>query len=594
MTIMMTMMNPDSPMDELNALRRKCQEKDEQIEGLREILLQRIGDRATIPDLVISQSNEEVLARSRAFLRTIIDAVADPIFVKDRQHRWVEGNKAFWELLGGEEKGKNKSDYDLFPKEQADKFWEGDERVFAGLLFDEEEILSKPDGTTIIIATKKVTFQLTDDELGIVGVIRDVTQQRETEAELRRHRDHLQYLVAEQTADLLISRDKAEAANIAKSEFLANMSHEIRTPINAVIGLSSILGMSQPLTDKQRQYVDTLQSSANSLLSLIDELLDFSRIEAQTVELEDVPFNLSTLARETVSMLTLGATQKGLDFSLDDRTDHEAVYRGDPTRIKQIIVNLVGNAIKFTEKGSVHMTLRPEACDRPDAACFSIVVEDTGIGIAADKIETIFDKFVQADSSINRKYGGSGLGLAITKMFAGLMNGNVEVTSRLNEGSVFTVRLTLPLARFENKVATQGIHVVLPHPGIGPRVLIVEDHDPNLLVVTTFLSAWGYEYDIARNGQQAVMNAATRNYAAILMDVQMPEMDGLEATRRIRETEAKSGKPHSIIIGMTAHALPADRDRCVSAGMDDYIAKPFDPNRLKVLLTDKVLEVKAG
>ncbi|MDB5491361.1 MAG: multi-sensor hybrid histidine kinase, partial [Micavibrio sp.] len=396
--------------DELDVLRALCREKDAQIEALHEILRQRTGDGAIRSDDGEERRQEDVLARSRIFLRTIIDAVADPIFVKDRQHRWVEGNKAFWELLGGEEKGLNKTDYDLFPREQADKFWAGDERVFAGEMFDEEEQLSKPDGTTIIIATKKVAFNLTDSEMGIVGVIRDITQLRNTEAELRRHRDRLQYLVAEQTSDLLLSRDKAEAANSAKTEFLANMSHEIRTPINAVIGLSSILGMSKPLTDKQRQYVDTLQTSANSLLSLIDELLDISKIEAQTIALEAVPFSLSALATETVSMLAVSAAQKGLHFDLDDLTDHDAVYRGDPTRLKQIIVNLVGNATKFTDKGSVRVTLRPEESDDPGKTSFSIIVEDTGIGIAPEKIATIFDKFVQADSSINRRYGGSGLG----------------------------------------------------------------------------------------------------------------------------------------------------------------------------------------
>ncbi|MDB5491604.1 MAG: sensor histidine kinase/response regulator, partial [Micavibrio sp.] len=260
----------------------------------------------------------------------------------------------------------------------------------------------------------------------------------------------------------------------------------------------------------------------------------------------------------------------------------------DPTRIKQIILNLVGNAIKFTDRGNVRVTLRPEKSERPDMPSFSIIVEDTGIGIAEDKIGMIFEKFVQGDSSINRRYGGSGLGLAITKMLAQLMNGNISVRSRVGEGSVFTVTLSLPLARLE--AAQREEDVFLSVSG-GPKVLIVEDHDANLLVVTTFLSAWGYDYDIARNGQQAVRNAAKMDYAAVLMDVQMPEMDGLEATRRIRDHEKTEGKERCIIIGMTAHALPADRDRCTAAGMDDYIAKPFDPNRLKTMLTR---QVKAG
>ena len=206
---------------------------------------------------------------------------------------------------------------------------------------------------------------------------------------------------------------------------------------------------SKPLTDKQRQYVDTLQSSANSLLSLIEGLLDISRIESQAIELEAVPFSLNALARDVVSILSLSASQKKLHFDLDDLTGPDAVYRGDPTRIKQILLNLAGNAIKFTEKGRVRVTLRPEKSERADTGSFSIIVEDTGIGIEEEKIGVIFEKFVQGDSSINRRYGGSGLGLAITSMFVKLMNGTVAVRSRIGEGSVFTVVLTLPLAHFD-------------------------------------------------------------------------------------------------------------------------------------------------
>lgn len=409
---------------------------------------------------------------------------------------------------------------------------------------------------------------------------------------------------AEENARLLNeSRQYAEAlkeADQRKDEFLANMSHEIRTPMNAVIGLSNILALSEPLTDRQREFIKTLQTSADSLLNLINDLLDISKIEASTVELEHVPFSVTQLVDEVVSMMQLRAQEKNLSFSANQLCAcvEKRVFLGDPARVRQILLNLCSNALKFTEAGGVHIDILCEPSDDAGKEIVKLAVRDTGIGIAAEKLDTIFQKFVQADSSINRRYGGTGLGLAITRTLASIMGGTIDVESREGEGSVFTVVLPLDVAPAEElpvstimpfAVAEKSIHERL-------RVLLVEDHAPNVLVARTFLENFGYDVEVATNGIQACDLVKAHRYAVVLMDVQMHGMNGFEATHHIREHAKEHGIPHVPIIGMTAHALIGDRERCLAAGMDDYITKPFNPEELKfklATLTNPVMEATA-
>ena len=380
------------------------------------------------------------------------------------------------------------------------------------------------------------------------------------------------------------ARNAAEAANIAKSEFLANMSHEIRTPMNAVIGLSTILSKSAPLTPKQRDFIRTLQMSADSLLALINDLLDIAKIEARSVELEHVPFSLTRIVQEVASMMAGPVREKGLKFTGEGDHAQTRMFMGDPTRLRQIITNLCSNAIKFTAEGGIHVAITCHAGEDPGREDICIAVTDSGIGIAPDKIDHIFQKFMQADSSINRKYGGTGLGLAITKTLAEIMGGTISVQSQLGVGSTFTVCIPLEVAPEESPTALPSMSDMLETAidrKTRPQVLLVEDYEPNVLVAQTFLEDFGYRVDVAVNGLEAFEKVKTGRYVAVLMDVQMHGLNGLDATRMIRVHEQQHGKSHIPIIGMTAHALAGDRERCLGVGMDDYIAKPFNPEELK-------------
>ncbi|MEI7954108.1 MAG: CHASE domain-containing protein [Verrucomicrobiota bacterium] len=386
------------------------------------------------------------------------------------------------------------------------------------------------------------------------------------------------------TASATELSEKAELANRAKSEFLANMSHEIRTPMNGVIGMTSLL-LAGTLTEKQREYAKMVHTSGEILLKLINDILDFSKIEAGKLDMEVLDFDLPALLEELAELLTIRAHSKGLQFSCSIAPGTPSRLRGDPNRLRQVLLNLAGNAIKFTPDGEV--TVRASlTASTADSRILRFAVQDTGIGIPADKQALLFSKFSQVDASTSRHYGGTGLGLAISKQLVQLMGGEIGVSSSVGCGSEFwfTACFISPAGKAADVAPPRHHSTAIRSHWPSMRVLLAEDNLINQKVASGYLHNLGLPVDVVANGKEAVEAIATQAYDLVLMDMQMPGMDGLEATRLIRASDGAALNPGLPIIAMTANAMQGDRELCLEAGMNDYVSKPITPTSLAHVL----------
>jgi PAS domain S-box-containing protein len=671
-----------------------------------------IGTLGISRDITEHHRIQAALQRERDRLRTLIDNLPDLIFIKDEHCRFLTVNRPLARMYGCDDESEliGKTDHDFRPRELADFYVEDDQRVIrtGEPLVNREECFENADGERRWVLTTKAPLRAPDGRIvGLVGIARDITNRKQAEQELR------------------TAKEAAEVANRAKSEFLANMSHEIRTPMNAVLGMTELL-LDTELAHEQRDYLETVRGSAESLMDIINDILDFSKIEAGKVELEQIPFELREVLGDTMKSLGVRAHGKGLELALQVHPDVPEWLIGDPHRLRQIVVNLVGNAIKFTEEGEV--VLEVSLTDGADENCrLRFKCADTGIGMTAEEQARVFNAFEQADMSTTRRYGGTGLGLTISSRLVNLMGGALSVESRPGVGSAFRFdaeflpaaevpaprqphdasrliglhvlivddnetnrRILLEICRswdmnpvavpdagaaiaelrraagsgrsvdlvltdasmpdvdgftFAERVSKDpelkstvvmmltsldgmgdarrcerlGIRSYLLKPvkqselfdaivlalGIDSvsseavaaeepalrlpplRILLAEDSLANQKLACGLLRKWGHEVTVANNGREAVAAVARQKFDLVLMDVQMPELDGLEATAEIRRQEER-GQRHLPIIAMTAHALKGDRERCLSAGMDNYVSKPVRPRQLLKAMAETI------
>ena len=530
-----------------------------------------------ITDIIASRrAMEDSEIRYRTAFQTTSDAIA---ITSLQDGTYFDVNQAFIRMSGysaAELIGHSSLELDIWAAPE-------DRRRFSQEMARGQDILSfetrfrRKDGSIFwgVFSVSRMAF---NGIACLLSITRDITARKEAQEELDNYRKHLEQLVDERTAELSRAKEAAEAASIAKSAFLANMSHEIRTPLNAITGMAYLIRRGG-LTPRQAEQLAKLEGAGEHLLNIINAVLELSKIEAGKVVLSEAPIRLESILANVSSMLQTRAQAKGLSLTTAGSGLPDNLL-GDATALQQALLNYAVNAVKFTERGSV--TLRAELIEATaNDALLRFSVEDSGIGIQADTLPRLFAAFEQADNTMTRKYGGTGLGLAITRRLAGMMGGNAGADSTLGVGSTFwfTARLkksaALASAPPLQRATTSAQQLMASY--AGRRVLLAEDEPVNREIASLMLEEAQLVVDTAEDGRQAVQLAGANHYDLILMDMQMPHLDGLQATQQIRAQKANGQVP---IIAMTANAFAEDRARCLAAGMNDFIAKPVDPEVL--------------
>ncbi|MFB3765845.1 MAG: ATP-binding protein [Methanotrichaceae archaeon] len=527
---------------------------------------------ADIAGVIVRIKIEEELRQSEERLRAIFDTAKDLIFIKDASLHYIHVNPAmerFFHLPASEIIGK--TDIDLLGNEAAEKIQKSNRSVLRGEIVEERHTEIRND---MPMTFHTITAPMRDRSgkiAGLCGIARDITDLKRAENELKR------------------ARGAAEAEAQAKSEFLANMSHEIRTPMNAVIGITSLLLDTNP-TSEQRMLIETIQTSGNALISIINDILDLSKSDSGKLKLEGRAFDLESCIDDSLELVAQSASEKGLNLSYRINENTPRIISGDPTRLRQVMVNLLNNAVKFTEAGEIHLSVNSKNYGKIHEIHFE--VRDTGIGIPEDKINNLFQSFSQVDISTTRRYGGTGLGLAISKRLVELMGGRIWVDSIPGKGSTFYFTILSGPVESSTEAKESSCRFkpdLNGKEGQALNILLAEDNMVNQMVMLRMLKKIGHRADIAANGLEVLKALERSSYDIILMDIQMPEMDGLEATRIIRQ-RWPDRKPK--IIAITAYALNGDRERCLEAGMDDYISKPVQCSDLANVLNSHQYKIK--
>ena len=550
-----------------NGMLAKIQERDTKLKEVNDELELRVEARTKELQLEVEERvcAQETLSAERQILRALIDNVPDYMYVKDTDCRFLVANFAVAKQMGAKapEELIGKTDFDFYPRDLATTFFADEQKVIRTRQaeINREESGMDPQGNVSQVLTTQVPLLGKNGQvIGLVGIGHDITHLKKIQAEMQR------------------AREVAEAASRAKSEFLANMSHEIRTPLNGIMGMTD-LALETGLDREQREYLETVKVSADSLLTVINDILDFSKIEAGKIDLESVDFDVRDSLESALKTLAVRADEKGLELLCEVAPEVPEVARGDITRLRQVLLNLVGNAIKFTNEGEVAVKVRQGARDG-DELVLHFTVSDTGIGIAEDKQQMIFDPFSQADSSTTRKYGGTGLGLTISARLVRMMGGQIWLESEEGRGSHFHFTVRLQVAdRKEVKIGSPAPPEVLR----SVRVLVVDDNQTNRRILDGMLRRWEMVPVPAESGKQALAEMTSarnegRAFGLIVTDMHMPGMDGFELVEHIRERPELCA---ATIMMLTSAGHRGDAERCQKLGVSAYLLKPIRQSELR-------------